>query len=182
MSNVRNTWSQNSSALPDGKNILYMSTNLAGVKRPFGQSCCNDKTEKCHYLPIRKLVFTFISFNSNLSENARMEERIAAGLCIKSNWTYGIPQTKCSVSKKYTLLVGWFYHQYAVWFNILIDSIIMYISCNGIMCKRIVHLLYERMRSETQYQKVYGWIRYTSSQREHVKTQNKAEFCAFRWF
>lgn len=43
ISNVRKTWSQNSSALPDGKNILYMSTNLAGVKRPLGQSCCNLK-------------------------------------------------------------------------------------------------------------------------------------------
>lgn len=46
MSNVRNTWSQNSSALPLGKNILYMSTNLAGVKRPFGQSCCKNKNWK----------------------------------------------------------------------------------------------------------------------------------------
>lgn len=40
MSNVLKTWSQNSSAFPDGKNILYISTNLAGVKRPFGQSLC----------------------------------------------------------------------------------------------------------------------------------------------
>lgn len=40
MSNVRNTWSQNSSAFPLGKNILYMSTNFAGVNLPFGQSCC----------------------------------------------------------------------------------------------------------------------------------------------
>lgn len=39
----RNTWSQNSSAFPLGKNILYMSTNLAGVSLPFGQSCCNIK-------------------------------------------------------------------------------------------------------------------------------------------
>lgn len=38
-SNVRKTWSQNSSAFPLGKNILYMSTNLAGVRRPLGQSC-----------------------------------------------------------------------------------------------------------------------------------------------
>ena len=44
MSNVRNTWSQNSSAFPDGKNILYMSTNLAGVSLPLGQSCCNTTT------------------------------------------------------------------------------------------------------------------------------------------
>ena len=42
-SNVRKTWSQNSSALPLGKNILYMSTNLAGVNLPLGQSCCNVK-------------------------------------------------------------------------------------------------------------------------------------------
>lgn len=41
MSKVRKTWSQNSSALPEGKNILYMSTNLAGVNRPLGQSCWN---------------------------------------------------------------------------------------------------------------------------------------------
>lgn len=45
MSNVRNTWSQNSSAFPDGKNILYISTNLAGVSLPFGQSCCNTDNE-----------------------------------------------------------------------------------------------------------------------------------------
>ncbi len=41
MSNVRKTWSQNSSAFPLGKNILYISTNLAGVRRPLGQSCCS---------------------------------------------------------------------------------------------------------------------------------------------
>ena len=46
ISNVLNTWSQNSSALPDGKNILYISTNLAGVNLPFGQSCCKKKWEK----------------------------------------------------------------------------------------------------------------------------------------
>lgn len=44
MSKVLNTWSQNSSAFPDGKNILYISTNLAGVNLPFGQSCCKKKT------------------------------------------------------------------------------------------------------------------------------------------
>ena len=45
MSNVRNTWSQNSSALPLGKNILYMSTNFAGVNLPLGQSCCNGQKQ-----------------------------------------------------------------------------------------------------------------------------------------
>lgn len=46
MSNVRKTWSQNSSALPDGKNILYMSTNFAGVNLPLGQSCCNIRKRR----------------------------------------------------------------------------------------------------------------------------------------
>ena len=41
VSKVRKTWSQNCSAFPDGKKSLYMSTNLGGVKRPFGQSCLN---------------------------------------------------------------------------------------------------------------------------------------------
>lgn len=53
MSNVRKTWSQNSSALPEGKNILYISTNLAGVSRPFGQSCCRGErflSSLIHYL------------------------------------------------------------------------------------------------------------------------------------
>lgn len=46
ISNVLNTWSQNSSAFPEGKNILYMSTNFAGVSLPFGQSCCKGNQNK----------------------------------------------------------------------------------------------------------------------------------------
>lgn len=50
MSNVLKTWSQNSSAFPDGKNILYMSTNFAGVNRPLGQSCCKRKLNKISFI------------------------------------------------------------------------------------------------------------------------------------
>ena len=38
-SNVRNTFWQNFSASPDGKNILYMSMKVWGVSFPLGQSC-----------------------------------------------------------------------------------------------------------------------------------------------
>ena len=38
-SNVRNTFWQNFSASPDGKNILYMSMKVCGVSFPLGQSC-----------------------------------------------------------------------------------------------------------------------------------------------
>ena len=37
-SNVRNTFSQNFSASPAGKNILYMSQKVWGVSLPLGQS------------------------------------------------------------------------------------------------------------------------------------------------
>ena len=39
VSKVLKTWSQNCSAFPLGKNILYMSTNFTGVSLPLGQSC-----------------------------------------------------------------------------------------------------------------------------------------------
>lgn len=51
MSKVLKTWSQNSSAFPDGKNILYISTNLAGVRRPLGQSLW--KYKKIFFLSFR---------------------------------------------------------------------------------------------------------------------------------
>lgn len=62
ISNVRKTWSQNSSAFPDGKNILYISTNFAGVKRPLGQSCYRILIfqKKCKY--IVRLTFIQLTF------------------------------------------------------------------------------------------------------------------------
>ena len=64
MSKVRNTWSQNSSALPDGKNILYMSTNLSGVRQPLGQSCCGAKNQGLYNTVYQIIIFKFLKLRS----------------------------------------------------------------------------------------------------------------------
>lgn len=86
MSNVRNTWSQNSSALPDGKNILYMSTNFAGVRRPFGQSCCNWTRE--HMTSIngnaRTETSNVVQSNTLPHQNPQKHEHRISTVCVYS--------------------------------------------------------------------------------------------------
>lgn len=79
MSNVRKTWSQNSSALPDGKNILYMSTNFAGVSLPFGQSCCNTRRR----IFLSKYLLKKIKFLLNFEKTSR---KLANNIIIIPIW------------------------------------------------------------------------------------------------